>query len=126
MNAELIQNWNRTVCPTDYVFHLGDVAFGSFDAVSTVVAQLNGYKILVKGNHDRRKTNAWWLRAGFQQVYPQPLEFSNCVLSHEPVHNPDRFNIHGHMHDRQYDSAHLHKCVSVEVTNYYPVLWKGV
>lgn len=53
MNEMLIANWNSVVSPTDRVYHLGDVALGTFEESMKCVARLNGYKILVMGNHDR-------------------------------------------------------------------------
>lgn len=53
MNEMLIKNWNDVVSPTDHVYHLGDVALGSFEESMKCVARLNGIKHLVMGNHDR-------------------------------------------------------------------------
>lgn len=53
MNEMLIKNWNDTVGPDDTVYHLGDVALGPWEAWDNVLTRLNGYKILVVGNHDR-------------------------------------------------------------------------
>jgi calcineurin-like phosphoesterase family protein len=53
MNEMLIKNWNDVVAPTDHVYHLGDVALGSFEDSMKCVARLNGIKHLVMGNHDR-------------------------------------------------------------------------
>lgn len=51
MNECIISNWNSKVKDTDTVYILGDVVFGSnFD----VIERLNGEKILIEGNHDRR------------------------------------------------------------------------
>lgn len=53
MNEELVRRWNDVVGPEDKVFHMGDVALGAFEDSMSYVAQLNGYKVLVEGNHDR-------------------------------------------------------------------------
>ena len=53
MNEMMIKNWNETVGPDDTVFHLGDVALGTIAESLPLVGRLNGYKILVPGNHDR-------------------------------------------------------------------------
>lgn len=53
MNEMLIKNWNSVVGPEDHVYHLGDVALGTFDESMRCVARLNGIKHLVMGNHDR-------------------------------------------------------------------------
>lgn len=53
MNEMLINNWNTIVSPNDSVFHLGDVALGTFVESIQYVNRLNGYKVLLPGNHDR-------------------------------------------------------------------------
>lgn len=53
MNEAIIANWNALVGPFDTVYHLGDVALGPWEDWDAVLTRLNGYKILVVGNHDR-------------------------------------------------------------------------
>lgn len=53
MNETLIENWNGVVGEDDVIFHLGDVAMGPWVEWDSVLTRLNGYKILVVGNHDR-------------------------------------------------------------------------
>lgn len=52
-NEMLIQNWNSVVTPDDTVIHLGDVSMGAWPDGLMMVKRLNGYKILIPGNHDR-------------------------------------------------------------------------
>lgn len=56
MNDTMIKRWNRVVKPTDIVVHVGDIIFtkGASEDVAKVISQLNGRKILVVGNHDRK------------------------------------------------------------------------
>jgi calcineurin-like phosphoesterase family protein len=84
MDAVIVDNWNSIVSPEDTVYHLGDVALGTIDKSLANVGRLNGYKILVIGNHDRpfmalekgeselayAKYNEWMIRyeAVFQSV----------------------------------------------------------
>jgi calcineurin-like phosphoesterase family protein len=68
MDAAMIQLWNETVKPDDIVYHLGDFAFGPQVRIREVISQLNGYKTLVMGNHDK-KTVGWWEDAGFHKVF---------------------------------------------------------
>lgn len=53
MNAEIVRRWNEVVMPDDTVYHLGDVALGKIDDSLPRVGELNGYKVLILGNHDR-------------------------------------------------------------------------
>lgn len=54
MNKKLIENWNKKVTDDDTVYILGDVSFkGSKENTISILKQLKGKKILIKGNHDR-------------------------------------------------------------------------
>jgi calcineurin-like phosphoesterase family protein len=53
MNEALVENWNRVVHEDDTVYHLGDVALGPWERWDAVLSRLNGYKILVVGNHEK-------------------------------------------------------------------------
>lgn len=53
MDEALIANWNAVVAPGDLVFHLGDAIMGDFEAGIRKMQRLNGFKILVPGNHDK-------------------------------------------------------------------------
>lgn len=127
MNEAIIDNWNHVVGPDDIVFHLGDVALGPWEKWDSLLTRLNGYKILVVGNHDRifahekqrmRERfiplyNGWFDEA--YNNYPE-LNLSDGTtvnLSHFPYegdsHDGDRFEdmrlpdegvtlLHGHTH----------------------------
>lgn len=127
MNTEIVRRWNEMVHPQDTVFHLGDVALGKINESLPIVSRLNGYKILVNGNHDRPFMNAGKARYQewhdvysqvFDEVYystvvPFRLNEHKVMLSHFPYdgdsHDGDRFTdfravdegiplIHGHTH----------------------------
>ena len=48
----MIENWNSVVKKGDYVYHLGDVFFGSKETFPALWNRLNGSKRLIIGNHD--------------------------------------------------------------------------
>lgn len=54
MNKTMIENWNNVVPKDGLVFHLGDFAWGGYQAWKNIREQLNGDIILIKGNHDRK------------------------------------------------------------------------
>jgi calcineurin-like phosphoesterase family protein len=68
MNEEMVRIWNETVGPDDTVFHLGDFSFGKSEETKAILNRLNGTKVLVMGNHDRR-SEYWYRRNGFYVVY---------------------------------------------------------
>lgn len=74
MNEMLIKNWNDVVSPDDTVFHLGDVALGTFSESILNVGRLNGFKILVDGNHDRLSVEKASRRERFEPMYREVFQ----------------------------------------------------
>ena len=132
MDTAIINNWNKVVSYDDIVLCLGDFCFGTKDNISYYAKQLNGHKILIKGNHDRSRSA--YLEAGFQDVMNefilQPGQARNhkaILFSHKPRIgiDEDTVNIHGHIHEQTLDPT-IFKLenyfnVSVENINYTPI-----
>ena len=121
-DRELVARWNATVRPKDTVWHLGDVFFGGREAHS-ILAELNGVKRLVLGNHDVYPLEIY--QRYFGKIFGV-AELRGCILSHVPVHtcqleNRYKANLHGHMHSKKLDDTR-YICVSVEHTGLAPVL----
>lgn len=108
MKRVLIQKWNEKVGSEDEVYILGDVSLKRYPAVSAVLAQLNGKKYLVKGNHDyfAGKVNFAsdqyfeWMKDIYEFVWAEHL----FVLSHYPLvewHGMEQgaIHLHGHEHN---------------------------
>jgi len=125
MNRKMIINHNNVVKNRDVCFFLGDFSFCPNDMTREVYEQLNGTKILILGNHDRRKSVTWWRRAGFEEIHKYPLIINDrFILSHEPVEGDlgKFYNIHGHIHLNRSDvTTDRHVNVCVETTGYCPV-----
>lgn len=126
MNKDLIHRWNNIVTNSDKVFVLGDFALGTADQIKEWGRQLNGSKILIRGNHDRH-TSKTYREAGFKQVIDYPILIEDYfLLSHYPVFtnsNSPFFNIYGHVHNNT-DYKTLTDsscCISVERWQYNPV-----
>ena len=66
MNEMMIKAWNETIKPEDIVIHLGDFAMGQKIHHKGFLDRLNGYKILVRGNHDQDYDKM--LAMGFNEV----------------------------------------------------------
>jgi calcineurin-like phosphoesterase family protein len=124
MDYELIKRWNEVVNNKDTIYILGDFAFANKEKINELVSMLNGRKVLIMGNHDRKldKHVKFWYDCGFDEVYRYPIIFKKFfILSHEPVkHVGVRYNIHGHKHNNKIDDNHYIN-VSVEHTDYRPV-----
>lgn len=130
----MIENWNKTVKPTDRVFHLGDVTYKCKNR-DEIMQRLNGEKVLIKGNHDRDQLG--WYMKYFKDIKGTIHIDGNYLLSHFPIH-PDskgRFvrGLHGHIHAQAVMKSSLVHCgfvrepdpwyrnCCVEVNNYTPI-----
>lgn len=122
MDKDMVALWNDTVGPNDKVYHLGDVVINR-RALPTL-AQLNGDKVLIKGNHDIFKLHEYTTYFRDVRAYHVMDKF---ILSHIPVHESQKHrwegNIHGHLHANSVDDA-WYTCVSVEQTNFKPILFE--
>jgi calcineurin-like phosphoesterase family protein len=67
MDEMMISKWNEMVRPEDYVVHLGDFALCNKAHIAELVSQLNGYKVIVLGNHDR--SAGVMAECGFDEVH---------------------------------------------------------
>lgn len=125
MNRVMTERWNARVAPEDTVFHMGDVAMGPVEYLDGYVAGLNGYKILVKGNHDR--TTSRMLRAGFNEVVNElylELDGVKLFLHHQPL--PSKLweakallHLCGHVHNEFARQGQIIN-VGVDVRNFEP------
>ena len=135
MNEKLIGNWNAVVNPGDCVWVLGDVGFAGNTKISEWVNRLNGYKLLVMGNHDRSRSAAKWSQLGFNNVYKDHAIIRHngqyVMMMHEPPEGhlyPDTFYCYGHVHGSPDFPDHTNQtaCVSIERLNYAPALLDDV
>jgi calcineurin-like phosphoesterase family protein len=106
MNEAMIKEWNDLIGAEDTVYILGDVAFMSGYNASLIVKRLNGIKILVEGNHDRKTLKDFHFRSQFQEVHTY-LDISyngtKVVMFHYPIAEWDQMHrgsvhLHGHLH----------------------------
>lgn len=126
MDNELINNWNNTVGKDDVIICLGDFCFGEKENIKKYAQKLNGHKILVRGNHDRRRD--LYIEAGFQgcegEIIINPDVYKNkktIILSHKPrpILPDNTVNIHGHIHEKtlDIDKYDINKYFNVSVEN---------
>lgn len=130
MNELMIKQWNSIIEEHDMVYILGDfVGRTKISDMCGLVKKLNGYKILVMGNHDfdYASFSQEWLDFGFNEVYRHPIIVDNFyIFSHEPVyinkHMPYA-NIYGHVHGNPIykDCCKQGFCACAERINYIPI-----
>ena len=133
MNDALIKNWNSVIKPEDTVIHLGDIGLGNESSLKSIIPNLNGHKILIKGNHDSKSKN-FYLECGFEEVVNNKLEVTDGLrvyFSHRPESRPgdgSKYDVHlyGHVHSKGKDDnfptiSQNGACMCVERWDYKPV-----
>jgi len=123
MDEHLMANWNEYVQPDHTCIFVGDFSFHGETTTREIVEQLNGYKIMVVGNHDIRKHKV--REIGFDEVhllYYLDLPTVPLVFTHYPMENlfEPWINIHGHTHNGPYKGTSQHINVSCEMIEYRP------
>lgn len=137
MNRTLIERYQDRVGSCDLTIWLGDCCFGSTERLALILRSLPGYKVLVRGNHD--KGPAAMARAGFDAVVERPvLEIAGHAveLSHYPfrdgvregdartfafpVRTPGWVLAHGHTHSRRRRNGNMIH-VGVDAWDFAPV-----
>ena len=112
---EQVEIINKLVHTCDTLIHLGDV--GNAKYIGKLKA---GRKILILGNHDKRKDYI----DVFDEIYEGPLFIADRILlSHEPVSLPWCLNIHGHDHNgvKEYLEGCKHINLAANVCGYVPI-----
>ena len=86
MNEYIISNHNSVVNDDDIVLILGDFSFKTgIDRLTELISKLNGHKFLVMGNHDNIEKPDFYLKAGFEDVFLNPIKFNGDYYSHYPL-----------------------------------------
>lgn len=129
MNNEMIKRWKNTVSNKDKIFVLGDIGFGTTDEMIRLMKGLTGYKILVRGNHDKSFNDGALMKMGFSEIYKYPIILEEkYILSHYPLEavvGSNMVNIHGHIHDKTTEHSEQYN-VCVEHHNYTPINFKKI
>ena len=137
----IMKNWYNVVDWDDTILHLGDVAFGNKEAIqwwSDTIKRLPGKKYLIKGNHDHSRSIKIY-KDIFEVINPFVQDFSDVkfYFSHYPDHpikDEWDINVHGHIHNNplqgdfspMVDINKIYENVSIEVTNYSPILFSSI
>lgn len=115
MNEKLIEEWNSLVKNEDTIYHLGDF---SFKKPKEILNRLNGKKIFIMGNHDKKE---WFLKSGkfnecvnieARMVWDEEIPFGEVHSYLEIKHNEfDICLFHfpiTHWHKQEHGSLHFH------------------
>jgi calcineurin-like phosphoesterase family protein len=83
MNEKIIENWNKAVKKNYKVIIAGDFALCGKEKMQELVERLNGYKILILGNHDRSYNSM--KSFPFDEVIKYPILIQEkYIISHHP------------------------------------------
>jgi calcineurin-like phosphoesterase family protein len=148
MDADLVKLYNSVVKPDDVVYWVGDVTLKSpekWQWLRRIVMKMNGTKILVFGNHDDWHWDLY-LKAGFQSCHtyleiqapititippeetPRKGATHRVSMCHDPAWAQDKSKlwICGHLHNCAFTAPYHIAIVSVELTEYKPVLIQDI
>lgn len=107
MDNALINNWNSVVSDEDTVYILGDISWHNEERTVEIFEQLNGTKILIKGNHDSVAKGSRLMQcfAAVYDYYELYLDKkTKIVMSHYPIpfwngQFRDAIHLYGHVHN---------------------------
>lgn len=146
MDEAMIGLWNEDVRPGDLIYVGGDFmidkkAPDKKARVAEVLARLNGRKILIFGNHDRRlMSKKKFVEAGFAEAHNEliiEIAGQPVRLHHYPYRRPEfvyppgiadrrpindgKWLIHGHVHNKWGRVRENMINISVDVWDFRPV-----
>jgi calcineurin-like phosphoesterase family protein len=140
MDAELIRRYNECVQPHEVVLWCGDCTYYSPSKFAGILEQLNGSKLLVRGNHD--KPASTMAQIGFDFVVDELTIYiggRTCTVNHFPYAGTEHHRggkddryldrrpkrrkgeviIHGHTHSpKRRDGNMIH--VGIDAWDYRP------
>lgn len=127
MHEQLIKKWNSKVSDEDTVYILGDVCFKmSKQDIISVLKQLNGRKILLKGNHDKYVGQRDFDECfeGIYDILQINEDKQQIILCHYPIIDYAGMYygakmIYGHVHNRYVPHKNMY-CASVECIDFAP------
>ncbi len=142
MNFQIIRSWNSVVSGTDLVYHCGDIGVyyksSNKEALLSILMQLHGSIIFIKGNHDSRdlfkylQKNNFFLneKNGIKKFYFHNVgtyfkyNHRQFFLTHYPLFfgkTQNSINLHGHIH---YNSIPIKENINIGVDSkdfdYFP------
>lgn len=148
-NQIMFEKWNETVKENDLIIHVGDLSHGLYkyhngdEILHEICTNLNGKKILLRGNHDRNH-DEYYNNMGFivkDYIYMSDI---NTIINHYPPisdtsssmyikqkqidYNTQlmkqvdyKYLIHGHQHNNTRQNHKNCFNATVERINYTPI-----
>jgi calcineurin-like phosphoesterase family protein len=122
MTEAIVANWNNKVPKGATVYILGDLAMGGkrrADELLQILSNMNGYKILVPGNHDtyvlkdRRFDNYIYVESDYKEIFvAEKQQTQQIVMMHYPIASWNNmykgsWMLHGHCHHNNNEGLNL-------------------
>lgn len=135
-DEQLIKNWNSVVKNGDLIYILGDLSMRNGEYTNNILKQLNGDKVLIKGNHDYMYLNDHKFdKSLINEIYDyKEIKYKKnlIIMFHFPIQvwnkaHKGTIHLYGHIHSNK-TTSHPMKYeiensynVGVDVNNYKPV-----
>lgn len=123
MDETIIENWNKKIPKKSTTYILGDVCWhkGPF---RKYFHELNGKKVLIKGNHDALGAENLRLFTAVFDLYDLKINHKFITLCHYPMVSwrnscHDSWHLYGHVHGR-FKHQGLAMDVGVDTNNFFP------
>lgn len=114
MDNDMIQKWNKNVPADGLTFVLGDIGFCDKNRIIDIYSQLNGRKILIRGNHDSNYSDTV-LDSIFDEIHnlvyvrikdQETSKYTYMALCHYPMFDwqgsfKGSWQLFGHIHTRE-------------------------
>ena len=131
MDQTLINNHNSCVGYDDISICVGDVAFLRDERANGYLDQMNGYKILIVGNHDFKGKQLKKLHFDeIHLIYVIEHPDVDLVFTHYPIEQglPKPYiNVHGHVHVGKWEyNTPQHINVNCEFHEFKPIPLKTI
>ena len=128
MDEALIKNWNNRVSRKDTVYIIGDFAYKNHGRFQQ---QLNGKKILIRGNHDRMSQEQLRNFTEVHDLLDRVIDNTEVIMCHYAMRtwnhsfNGSSFHVYGHSHQRLPEYDDVRSCdVGVDGWEYSPIPWE--
>lgn len=133
LDAHIIKEWNARIAPGDDVFILGDLGHGNPGHLDRCLAQLNGDKVLVVGNHDKktwRNVKHHFVEV-HQSYYEEWIGDKFVTMCHYPIWewnsiSRGAYHLHGHLHGKPHGIPGRILDVGIDNNNLLPFSFDDV
>lgn len=133
MHTDISVKWNKKVSQNDTVYILGDVSstanLQETKELVNMLKRLNGNKVLIIGNHDRKILNNSNFRKCFVRIEEYLRIFDNkkkVILFHFPIEDWEgrkkgAIHLHGHIHQKEVSFIKNRFHVGCDVQRFTPL-----